>query len=182
MDCLRDVMIDKVYYSILPFRIWNHFFLCERSQYVKNICLDCTKLYIKSKRISNYINDNLYVNMIDFPDQITRRIVCANKTYIFAHTNAYSKKYDPFGRNLGLLYNESLNTPFLLWKFHVYVLCSVIFHLTDRHILSILNEENCQGVKKINLRQFFIESLFFSVEDYVSCRVLALIHLFYLCF
>ena len=42
LDCLRDVMIDKVYYSILPFRIWNHFFLCERSLYVKNICLDCT--------------------------------------------------------------------------------------------------------------------------------------------
>ena len=82
MDRLRDVMVDKVYYSILPFRIWNHIFLCKRSQYVKGMCLDCTKLYIRNKKISNHINDNLFVNMVDFPCELTRGIVCANKIYI----------------------------------------------------------------------------------------------------
>ena len=37
LDCLIDVMVDKVYYSILPFRIWNHIFFCERSQYMKDM-------------------------------------------------------------------------------------------------------------------------------------------------
>ena len=83
---LRDVMVDKVYYSILPFRIWNHIFLCKRSQYVKGMCLDCTKLYIRNKKISNHINDNLIVNMIDFPCELTRGIVCANKIYIYICT------------------------------------------------------------------------------------------------
>ena len=55
LDRLRDAMVDKVYYSILPFRIWNHIFPSERSQYVKDMCLDCTKLYVKKqKNIKSY--------------------------------------------------------------------------------------------------------------------------------
>ena len=42
----------KIYY----FRVWNHFFLCERSQYCIDMCLYCSKLYIGNKKLSDHIN------------------------------------------------------------------------------------------------------------------------------
>ena len=113
--------------------------------------------------------------MIGFPCELTRGIVCANKIYIyiyiFAHTNAYSRKNDPFGRNLGSLYNKSVNSPFLLWKFYLDVLCCVIFNQTDRHILPIFlpdlnsdcrkftacNEQNCSRLKINTIKAFFLQ-------------------------
>ena len=112
------------------------------------------------------------MNIIDFLCELTR-IVCANKIYIFAHTNAYSRKNDPFGRNLGSLYYESVNSPFLLWKLYFDVLCRIIFNQTDRHILPILlpdpkidcrkftacNEQNCSGLKINKIKAIFYSGL-----------------------
>ena len=92
LESVRDIMTKEIYYSFLPLRIWNHVFLCERSQYVKDMCLDCTKLCIQNKRISDFINDELCLNISEFPDEITRGIVPASKIYLFAHTNAYCRK------------------------------------------------------------------------------------------
>ena len=30
----KNVIMDRLYYSVLPFRVWNYLFLCERSQYM----------------------------------------------------------------------------------------------------------------------------------------------------
>ena len=38
---MKDIM-NKLYYKILPFRVLNHLFLCERSQHAIDICLYCT--------------------------------------------------------------------------------------------------------------------------------------------
>ena len=40
----KEVLMNKLYYSILPFRVWNHLFLCERSQYLVDMSRYCTKL------------------------------------------------------------------------------------------------------------------------------------------
>ena len=121
-------MTKETYYSFFfPFRIWNNVFLCGRSKYVKDICLDYTKLYTQNKKISNFINDELCLNISEFPYEITRGIVFANKIHLFPHTNTYCRKNDPFGTNLSSLYYESINSPSLLWKFYLDAL--LVLHL-----------------------------------------------------
>ena len=46
----KDVLMDRLYCSVLLSRVWNHLFLCERSQYMANICRYFTKLYIENIR------------------------------------------------------------------------------------------------------------------------------------
>ena len=42
----------KLCYSVLPFCVWNHIFLCCRSQYESIMCLFCTKLHLRNKKNS----------------------------------------------------------------------------------------------------------------------------------
>ena len=47
---LEREIFDRMFYSILPFRIWSHFWCCIRSQFDPNICQFCTKLQIRDKK------------------------------------------------------------------------------------------------------------------------------------
>ena len=58
----KNVTFDKLFYSILLFRVWNHLFLCNRSQHELNMCKYCTKICIKHRKISDHINKNLHWN------------------------------------------------------------------------------------------------------------------------
>ena len=53
--------MSKLMFSVLPFRVWNHMFLCERSQYCIDMYIYCTKFCVSNKKISDHINKNLYV-------------------------------------------------------------------------------------------------------------------------
>ena len=44
--------------------------------------------------MSNFINDELCLNISECPYEITRGIVSANKIYLFPHTNDYCRKND----------------------------------------------------------------------------------------
>ena len=154
------------------------------------MCLDCTKLYIQNKRTSNFITDELCLNISEFP-YVTREIVSANKIFLFADTNAYRRKNDLFETSLSSLYYESFNSPFLLWKFYLDVLSRVVFNQTNKHVLLMLlsgNETDCrkftvctitkiiQECEKLKLKQFFTRSLFLFLKGCVSYLVLILIH------
>ena len=67
---VKDFLMDSLYHSVLPFRVWNHLFLCERSNLLVSMCECWTKLCITSKKISNHINNSLFVHMSDFPRQL----------------------------------------------------------------------------------------------------------------
>ena len=56
------------------------------------MCKYCTKLYIKNKNISNYINNELYIQIKDFPIEISQGIIAAKRINLFAHTNIHGKK------------------------------------------------------------------------------------------
>ena len=121
------------------------------------------------------------------PLQITR-IVCAKKIHILAHTNAYSRKYDPFSTNFSLLYYESVNSPFLLWKFYLdvfkfylmystclvetlYLFFCLILTLTVEGILYVLLK-TAAVLKQQKLRQHFANIWYFLLREYVkfSCQ------------
>ena len=54
----KEIM-ERMFYSILPFRIWSQFWFCCRSQLDPNMCQYCTKLQIRNQKIINYVNKKL---------------------------------------------------------------------------------------------------------------------------
>ena len=88
--------------------------MCEKSPFNPDICRFCTRLYVSKKKISDYINNNLYVEINRFPVQPSEGIVAAKKIYLSLHTNVVGSGEDPFGVNLGGLYYESISSAFLI--------------------------------------------------------------------
>ena len=170
---VREIIMSKLLSSALLFRVWNHMFLCERSQYCTDMCLYCTKLHISNKKMSDHINKNLCVAIEQFHASIREGIVIAEKIFIFAHTNIFIEKDDPFGRNFGSLYYESIRSPFLLWKMHLDTLCRIVFNIPEKFVLPVLissvrgtcrsfttcTTENCPGLKSKIIRTIFYKRL-----------------------
>lgn len=119
------------------------------------------------------------------PLQITR-IVCAKKIHILAHTSPYSRNYNPFSTNFSLLYYESINSPFLLWKFYLNVLSRLIFNASCRNIIPILLSDlntdcrsytactvkNYCGLKTAKIKATFFKDLVFFIKRIceISCQ------------
>ena len=160
---LKDVLISKLHYRVLPFRVWNHLFLCERSQFNPDMCRLCTKLNVSNKKVSDYINENSYMEIDYFPTQLAEGIVSAKKIYLFAHTNLTPCREDPFAVNLGGLYYESISSSFLLWKFY--------FNLLDRIVFNICQ---CDILPLLILKSFYGNYRIFTVCNSKNCRNLIL--------
>ena len=45
---VKAVLMDRLYYSVLPSHVWNHLFLCERLNSMSSMSGYCTKLCIKN--------------------------------------------------------------------------------------------------------------------------------------
>ena len=70
---IKNFFLNEIYYQIPLFGIWNHLFMCKRSQFYvdmcrscMNTCRNCVKLYVLNKRVSDYIAKNLYVETYFF--------------------------------------------------------------------------------------------------------------------
>lgn len=96
--------MSKLMLSVLPFRVWNHTFLCEKSQYCIDMCYFCTKSYASNEKKSDHTNKTLFVPIGQFHPSVRERIVIAEKFYIFTHTNVFIDKDGPFGRSAILFY------------------------------------------------------------------------------
>ena len=140
------------------------------------MCRSCTKLYVSNEKISDYINNNLYVEIDHFPIQISHRIIAAKKIYLFPHVNVISSREDPFGLNLGGFYYESVTSPFLLWKTYLNILSLIVFNSCYRHILSqfvpnssygtcrdftVCAPKNCRGIVPNKIKAIFYKDLVF---------------------
>ena len=76
-------ILNKMFYSVLPFRVWSHFWLCSRYQNDPKICQHCTKLQIRNLKVVNYINKKLLFDVrILFP-------LALNSTVIYAPTVSF---------------------------------------------------------------------------------------------
>ena len=108
LSLVKDILMDRLYHSVLPFRVWNHLFLCERSE---SMCGYCTKLYIKNKKISDHIKNNLFVAICDFPCQIKQGFTLTYKIPLYVHINIVIKNDRLYFR---VLLNESINSSLML--------------------------------------------------------------------
>ena len=161
--------------SILPLRVWNRIFLCERSQYCIYMCNFCTKSYVSIKKKSDHINKILFVPMEEFLPSIREGIVLAEKIYIFAHNNVFIEKDDPFGRSayFASLFYETISSPFLLWQMYLDTICRIAFNISENFLLPIsisnvkdncrtataCTNENCSGLKRKVIKTFFYKRL-----------------------
>ena len=53
---LEREIYERMFYSVLPFRVWSYLWCCCRSQFDPNVCQFCTKLQIKDKKVTKVIN------------------------------------------------------------------------------------------------------------------------------
>ena len=86
-DCFFDakkIIMDRLFHSILPFRVWNHMFYCIRSEYCVDMCLLCTKIYVPVKKISDHINKHSMFLLINFILWLERTLLLQTR-YFFAH-------------------------------------------------------------------------------------------------
>lgn len=76
----------------------------------------------------------------EFPIQVSQVIVATRRINLFAHTNIYLRKNDRFGVNFGSLYYESINSPFMFWKFYLDVLlsCRTVSNVSHRFVFPLL--------------------------------------------
>ena len=159
----KNVVLDRLFHLVLPFHVWSYLFLCNRSYYASDMCTFCTK---------NHINGKLHVDIEKYvPVQLQFGIIVAKNVNLFVHANVISrKKVFGAGANFGTLFYESINSPFLLWKLHLDILCQIVFNVSQKFVLPLLLtgiEVNCRkytystSSNSFNLKITKIKVLFF---------------------
>ena len=178
---VRKITEQKLYYAILPFRVWNHLFLCVRSQYESNMCLFCTKIYLRNKKLSRLIEKKLTVDVLKhFPSQLSYGIISGGCVNLFVHSSVIDRqKVFDESANFGTLFYEVINSPFILLKFYLNILARIVFNYCDKYILpallsgfkddcrkhTVCTPLTCFGLKKIKVKEIvFVNALKFSKE------------------
>ena len=179
---VKDVLMNRLYYSVLPLRVWNHIFPCERLDHFSDMCRYCTKLCIKNKKISDHINNNSFVHIDEFPEQLKKGFSLIQKIPLFVHTNVVMKNSRS---NFEGIFYESISSPYLLWKFYIDVLCRTVFNVSYEFIFPLLmsgidlncrdfaccTTENCSGLGKDRVKSiFFREVVDFCIKLSEFCR------------
>ena len=157
---VKDMLMDRLYYSVLPFRVWNHLFLYERSE---SMCRYCSKLYIQNKKISDHINNNLFVPICDFPRQFKRGFSLTYKIPLHVHTNTVMKNDRWYFK---ILYHKGIDSSLKLWKLYLDILSRVVYNVSYKFIFSLLlsgstDMNSCCTNKNCILKKNMVEEIFF---------------------
>ena len=170
---VKDVLMDRLYYSVLPFRVWNNLFMYERLNSFPNMCGYCSKLCIKNNKISDHINNNLFVHINGFPNQLKQGIIMTQKVPLFVWTKHTNIVMSNDRLNFGSLWYESIDSPFMLWKSYLDILCWIVLNVSHRFIFPLLmsgidmscrdftvcTSTNCSSLKKSKIKAMFLREL-----------------------
>ena len=148
-------------------------FFCSRSYHCSDMRLVCTRVNISHQASSDYINKKLFVPITDFHLSFREGIVIMEKIYFFVHYDGtLSRKEEDRERittNFGVLYQEYITTPLLLWKMYLDIMCRIIYNIAYKEIFplllselrddcrdfSVCNNENCPDRKKNKVKYIF---------------------------
>ena len=141
----------------MPFSVWNHLFLCVRSQYESNMCMFCAKICLRNRKLSSLIEKKLIVDILDFfPVQPSYGIISGGHVHLFVHSSIVNRqKHLADNSNFGILFYEVINSPFMLLKFYLNILARVVFNYCDKHIMTALLsdlKDNCRKFTVCNSR------------------------------
>ena len=152
LQAARKIIHDRLHFSLLPFRVCNHLFQCCRSQYESNMCLFCTKLYLKNKKICRVIEKKLTINGLEyFPVQLSYGVITHGVVHLFVHSSVSDRqKLHGENTNFGILYYEVVSSLFILWKFYLDILARIVFNYCGKYIisdlLSGLDTDDCRNI------------------------------------
>ena len=107
-----------MFYSVLPFRAWSHFWFYYRSQEDPRMCQFCTKLQIRNIKIINYVSKKLLFGVRKlFPLRLNSTVVYVPEVSLFVHVRLGIDKQRPHSKkNCGVLQYEEIICPFSLFK------------------------------------------------------------------
>ena len=115
-------------------------YFCVRSQYENNMCLFCTKIYLRNKILSRLIEKKLTLDMLKhFPGQLSYIIIIGGCVNLFVHSSVIDRqKVFDESANFGTFFDEVINSPFMLLKFYLDILARIIFNYSGKYILPAL--------------------------------------------
>ena len=82
-----DYEVERMFYGVLTYRIWSHFWFCTRSQCDENICQYCTMLRVKNVKVNKWIKDKLKIETRLFPVLLRSSVLHVFEVHLFIHTN-----------------------------------------------------------------------------------------------
>ena len=109
--------MSDIIFKTLPFFVYNHMFNCNRGFYVYNKCTFYSRIHVRERALSDFLNQKLVLLPDFFPKAITEDIVLENAVFLFVHCHEiiYSSRdrnfEDNFG-NFGVLYYDCINNAF----------------------------------------------------------------------
>ena len=62
MLIVKKKLLSNVIFDTLAFRVYDHFFNCNRGFCVLNKCNFCTRFHVKDKALSDFLNEELMFN------------------------------------------------------------------------------------------------------------------------
>ena len=114
---IEKMVFDNLFFSFLQCRVWNHLFFCSRSHYHVDMYLFCTRTLIYNRVASNFIHQNLFVQITDINPSLKRGIRKMDQIYLTVHFLDTSDREAIPGNeltNFGNLFREFIDSPFLL--------------------------------------------------------------------
>ena len=162
---ITHAIMKSLQCSILSFHVLNYMFLFVGSNY--SPAMYCTRLYINNKKILDHVNKKLFLQV-----DLSNGIAVSKKIYLFAHSNIDAMS-NVYGLNFGVLYYESIESPFMVWKLYLDVFCRVVFNVSYKLIynftvlgsdsncreFAVCTPKNCSGMKMNKIKVVFFREL-----------------------
>ena len=116
-----------------PFELMITCFFVTDTFIMKKYYCFCTRFYVRGKVLSHVLYQKMSLPVLLFPKEfLFDNIFVADDVSLFVHYHGimYSARDNNFENNysnFGVIYYESVNSVFMLYKFYLEVLCHVIF-------------------------------------------------------
>ena len=126
--------MSHVIFELLPFRIF----------YFHNECTFCTRFHVSERPLSGFGNKKMVLSSSFFPGAFTEMISLENDVPLFEHYHhiIYSSRDKYFENNygnFGVIYYESVNSSFMVYKFYLEMICRVIVNnVIKKHFTNIV--------------------------------------------
>ena len=126
----------------------------------------------------------MFVHISEFPNELRQGFILSQKVPLFVHTNIVVKNDRPLPihtniamknerSNFGGIHYESINSPFMLWKFYLDILSRVVFNVSHEFIFPLLmsgidsncwdftvrTSKSCSHLKKSKIKAIFFREL-----------------------
>ena len=160
----REIIMGKLMFASLPFRVWNHFF-CVKDL---NIVLTCACIVQKYRTILM----NICMCQLNSSLFLLETVLLQLKKFIYVRIQMLSSI-----RIIRLVDQKILaSSPFLLSKMYLDLLCRIVFNISEKFILPVLfssikgscrNFTICTDENSPSLKQKVIRTIF-STNDWLS--------------